>query len=59
MSSLITPERILEMQEIVKKHPPDPAYDEEAEMFDGDLPGDEFEARCAYDILKSLGKLPE
>ena len=59
MSSLITPEKILEMQEFLKQHPPDPAYDEEAEMLDGDLPPDEFKARCAYIVLKKIGKFPD
>ena len=59
MSSLITPERILEMQEFLEQHPPDPAYDERAKMLDGDLPPDEFKARCAYMVLKKIGKLPE
>ena len=59
MSALITPEKILERQELLRQHPPDPAYDEEAEMLDGDLPPDEFKARCAYIVLKKIGKFPD
>lgn len=59
MASDFTPEEIAEMQEFLKNHPPDPAYDEEAEYFDGKLPPAEFEARCVRDILEGLGELPE
>ncbi len=59
MESLITPELIQELKEFLIEHPPDPAYDEEAEYLDGKLPPQEFKSRCAYGFLESLGELPE
>lgn len=59
MESRITPERIKELKRILIDHPPDPAYDEEAEYFDGKLPPQEFASRCAYAILEELGELPD
>lgn len=58
MSSLITPEKILEMQEFLKQHPPDPAYDWSDYTLDAVIPPDEFIARCYRDALTSLGELP-
>lgn len=59
MARTFTPEEIDEMKAFFRAHPPDPAYDEEAELFDGKLPPSEFEARCVRDILEDLGELPE
>lgn len=59
MARIFTPEEIAEMKSFLRAHPPDPAYDEEAELFDGKLPPIEFEARCVQDILEDLGELPE
>ena len=46
------------MKAFLRAHPPDPAYDEEDELFDGKLPPEEFKTRCVRDILKNLGELP-
>ena len=59
MAQPFTPEEIAEMKAFLREHPPDPAYDEEAELFDGKLPPTEFKARCVRDILEDLGELPE
>ncbi len=58
MARTFTPEEIAEMKAFLQAHPPDPAYDEEDELFDGNLPPKEFEARCVRDILENLGELP-
>ncbi|HIZ61405.1 MAG TPA: hypothetical protein H9724_01360 [Candidatus Gemmiger avistercoris] len=58
MARTFTPEEISEMKAFLQAHPPDPAYDEEAELFDGELPPNEFKARCIQDILEHLGELP-
>ena len=39
MESLITPELIQELKEFLIEHPPDPAYDEEAEYLDSATAG--------------------
>ena len=57
MARTFTPEEIAEMKAFLQAHPPNPAYDEEAELFDGELPPNEFKARC-QDILEHLGELP-
>lgn len=46
MARTFTPEEIAEMKAL-RAHPPDPAYDEEDELFDGKLPPEEFKARCS------------
>ena len=58
MARTFTPEEIAEMKAFLRAHPPDPAYDDEDELFDGKLPPEEFKARCVRDILKNLGALP-
>lgn len=58
MARSFTDKEIAEMKAFLQAHPPDPAYDAEAELFDGDLPAIEFEARCVRDILDHLGELP-
>ncbi len=58
MARTFTPEEIAEMKAFLQVHPPDPAYDEEDELFDGKLPPEEFKARCVRDILENLGELP-
>lgn len=58
MAHSFTDKEIAEMKAFLQTHPPDPAYDEEAEVFDGNLPPIEFEARCVRDILEHLGELP-
>lgn len=58
MARTFAPEEIAEMKAFLRAHPSDPAYDEEAELFDGKLPFTEFEARCVRDILENLGELP-
>lgn len=59
MEYRITPEEIRELQEFLKNHSPDPAWDWADDVFDAPMPSDEFRARCARDILKDLGELPE
>ena len=44
MARTFTPEEIAEMKAFLRAHPPDPAYDEEDELFDGKLPPEEFRA---------------
>lgn len=51
MARTFTPEEIAEMKAFLRAHPPDPAYDDEDELFDGKLPPEEFKARCVRDIL--------
>ena len=51
MARTFTPEEIAEMKAFLRAHPPDPAYDEEDELFDGKLPPEEFKTRCVRDIL--------
>ena len=46
MARTFTPEEIAEMKAFLRAHPPDPAYDEEDELFDGKLPPEEPKARC-------------
>lgn len=58
MARTFTPEEIAEMKAFLQAHPPDPAYDEEDELFDGKLLPEEFKARCVRDILENLGELP-
>lgn len=59
MGLSITPDRIQELKEFLKSHPPDPAYDWADDTLDAQIPSDEFQARCARDILQALGELPE
>ena len=58
MARTFTPEEIAEMKAFLRAHPPDPAYDEEDELFDGKLPTEEIKARSVREILKNLGALP-
>lgn len=58
MARTFTPEEIAEMKAFLRAHPPDPAYDEEDELFDGKLPPEEFKARCVRDILKTWASCP-
>lgn len=59
MASHITPDEIAEMKQYLIDHPIDHAYDEADEMFDGKMPSEQFQARCCYDLLESIGELPE
>ena len=52
MASCITPARRKELEDYLKEHPIDPAYDEECEMFDGNPPHDQLIARAYRQILK-------
>ena len=58
MARTFTPEEIAEMKAFLRAHPPDPAYDEEDELFDGKLPPEEFKARCVRAILKTWASCP-
>ncbi len=59
MAYSITPQRIEELKRFLKEHPIEHAYDEQAELFDGDCPPEQLAARSAYELLKRIGKLPE
>ena len=37
MARTFTPEEIAEMKAFLRAHPPDPAYDDEDELFDGNF----------------------
>lgn len=53
----ITPEKIKAMKEFLKNRPPDPAWDWADDVWDVEMPVDEFRARCYRDILRDLGEL--
>lgn len=62
MAQPFTPEEIKELQKFLLENPIDPAYDEACEEFDDSLDPiflRQLGARNAYDILESLGELPE
>ena len=59
MGYTITPAEIEHMQQYLKEHPINHAYDEEAELFDNDVPSSELAARTCYRLLEELGKLPD
>lgn len=59
MAYSITPQRVEELKQYLKEHPIDHAYDEEAELFDGDCPPEQLAARSAFELLKMIGELPE
>ena len=52
MVSSITPEFRKKLKQYLKEHPIDPAYDEECELFDGDVPAEQLLARDAKEILE-------
>jgi hypothetical protein len=52
MVSSITPERRKELEDFLKKHPIDPAYDEECHTLDGTPPEDQMTARIYKKILE-------
>lgn len=52
MESDITPQEREEMIEYLKKHPIDPAYDEECDTLDGDAPEEQLNARLYKKILE-------
>lgn len=52
MASDITPQERKEMEEFLKEHPIDPAYDEECECFDGEVPEEQLLARDFKKILE-------
>lgn len=57
-----TPEKIAEMQSFLRENPIDPAYDELCGEFNDSLDPDfllQCSVRVTYDLLKSIGKLPE
>lgn len=56
MAYTIPPHKIEKMKAFLKKHSIDPIWDEEAEMFDGVLPENEFMARLYKSILEDLGE---
>lgn len=62
MAYSITPQRVEELKQYLKENPIDPAYDEECEAFSDSLDPAflrQLSARNAYDILASIGALPE
>ncbi len=56
MESRITAEEIQYYKDYLKAHPIDHSYDEEAELFDGKIPYDQFLARLYYSILEQVGE---
>lgn len=62
MARPFTSEEIKEFQNLLLENPIDPAYDEACEAFNDSLDPiflRQLGARNAYDILESLGELPE
>lgn len=55
----ITQEEIDRMQEDLIKTPIDHRYDDEIEYLDCDVPLEQIATRCAYEVLKKIGKLPQ
>ena len=53
----ITPERINRWKSWLEKNPIDHAYDEEAELLDGDVPMAQLDSRQCYRLLKRAEKL--
>ena len=52
MGSGITPQERKEMEDFLKEHPVDPAWDEECETLDGNPPEDQLVARRYKIILE-------
>ena len=52
MVSSITPEFRKKLKQYLKEHPIDPAYDEECELFDGDVPEEQLLARDFKELLE-------
>jgi len=53
MASSITPQERKWLEDYLKEHPIDPAYDAECEYFDGDVPLEQLLARDAKEILEN------
>lgn len=49
----ITPQERKWLEDYLKEHPIDPAYDAECEYFDGDVPLEQLLARDAKEILEN------
>lgn len=56
MASSITPTKIQEMKEHLKKYPVDPQYEG---LLDGDIPLEQARSQFYAAILKLRGELPE
>lgn len=56
VASAITPQEREMMKKFLKEHPIDPAYDEECEYFDGNVPEEQLLARAFKEYLE---KYPE
>lgn len=52
MALNITPELRKKLEDYLKEHPIDPAYDEECEYLDGNVPVEQLLARDAKRILE-------
>lgn len=52
----ITPQERKRMEAFLKEHPVDPAYDEECEYFDGNVPESQLLARYYQEILEKAPK---
>lgn len=62
MGYSITQEEIKKLQNFLLENPIDPAYDEACEEFNDSLDPNflrQLGARNAYDLLESIGELPE
>lgn len=53
----ITPERINRWKSWLEKNPINHAYDEEAELLDGDVPMAQLDSRQCYRLLKRAEEL--
>ncbi len=51
MASSITPQERKWLEKYLEDHPIDPAYDEESEYFDGNVPVEQLLARDAKELL--------
>ena len=51
MKSIITPQRRKEMEDFIKKHPIDHAYDKECELYDGKVPMEQLLSRDYQEML--------
>ena len=56
MASTLSPQRIEELKEYLKKNPIDHSLDELFEQLDGELPKEQATARMIYSLLKDLGE---
>lgn len=57
-----TPERIAELQQLLREYPIDPAYDEVCEEFNDSLDSNfllQCSVRITYNLLKSIERLPD